>query len=695
MRKLLLMLLTAALTTLSSQALIVNNTAGHLAEAVDEDVNVTTLVISGTVDARDFLFITDSMNELTSLDMSQATVVPYDKGMALYGTVTAYNGNEIPRTAFFGKKLTTVSLPNNLETIGFAAFAGCYQLRSINLPASLTYIDDYAFAGSALTSIVVPSTVVSMGKGVFARCESMTSAVINSKFIGNFAFLGDYSLNSVSVGANVNYILKGAFNGCTALKNITFDPACNLTRIDDEAFINSGLENINIASMGIGTIGDWALAQTRLSSVNLPNGMTLLGEGALSHNPLLSSVNLPGMAHDNPPRHNAPSHGRTINEINDFTFAGDGLLHAGNMLKNGVSHIGNFAFYNVSQDMDTMRLPSTVVYLGDRAMAGMIGMQTLKTDAVDVPELGNEVWAGVDQPSIPLITPNSESNNLYKAADQWMNFFFEATEDDYILGDVNGDGFVNIADVTALIDYLLSGTGDVDPRAADVDQDSSVSITDVTALTDRLLGGSAKKSLKHLRALISEMSLTTSDIMSIDPVSLRAGETRTVDVALNNDEHEYVATQLEVVLPQGVRLVDVVGIDRGEEYSYYNIQHEIEENVYTIIGITLQMKPFAGQEGNIMRLKIAANEDFDATNAELVLTNVMLVTPENTIYLSDDAIARVNDGSGVEQIVGDKQIARVRYINVAGQESETPFDGVNIVVTTYTDGTSSTVKVMK
>lgn len=687
------MLLTAALTTLSSQALIVNNTAGHLAEAVDDDVNVTTLVISGTVDARDFLFITDSMNELTTLDLSQATVVPFDMGMALYGTATAYYGNEIPRTAFFGKKLTTVSLPNNLETIGFAAFAGCYQLHSITLPATLTYIDDYAFSGTALTSIQIPQTVVSMGKGVFSRCENMTSAVINSKFIGDFAFLGDYRLSSVSVGSNVEYILKGAFNGCTALKNITFDPACNLTRIDEEAFINSGLENINIATMGIGTIGDWALAQTRLSSVNLPNGMTALGEGALSHNPLLSSVNMPGMAHDNTPRHNAPSHGRTINHINDFTFAGDGLLNAGNMLKNGVSHIGNFAFYNVSQEMDTMRLPSTVVYLGDRAMAGMIGMQTLKTDAVDVPELGNEVWAGVDQPSVPLITPNSESNNLYKAADQWMDFFFEA--DDFILGDVNGDGVVNISDVTTLIDYVLSGEGDVDIRAADMNQDSLVNISDVTELIDFVLGGAANKSLKHLRALIGEMSLTTSDILNLETVSLHAGETGTVDVVLNNDEHEYIATQFEVVLPQGLRLVDVVGIDRGEEYSYYNIQHEVEKNVYTIIGVTYQMKPYAGQEGNIMRLKITANEDFDASDAEIVLTNVMLVTPEHLIYLADDAMARVNDGSGVEQIVTDRQIARVRYINVAGQESDTPFDGVNIVVTTYTDGTSSTVKVMK
>ena len=58
-------------------------------------------------------------------------------------------------------------------------------------------------------------------------------------------------------------------------------------------------------------------------------------------------------------------------------------------------------------------------------------------------------------------------------------------------GDVDGDGNVSIADVTALIDYLLSGNASgVNVSAADCDQDGSVSISDVTALIDYLLSGS-------------------------------------------------------------------------------------------------------------------------------------------------------------------------------------------------------------
>ena len=57
-------------------------------------------------------------------------------------------------------------------------------------------------------------------------------------------------------------------------------------------------------------------------------------------------------------------------------------------------------------------------------------------------------------------------------------------------GDVNNDGYVNIADVTDLIDYILSGdaTG-LNLDNADCDLDGSVGIADVTALIDYLLSG--------------------------------------------------------------------------------------------------------------------------------------------------------------------------------------------------------------
>ena len=55
-------------------------------------------------------------------------------------------------------------------------------------------------------------------------------------------------------------------------------------------------------------------------------------------------------------------------------------------------------------------------------------------------------------------------------------------------GDVNGDGVVNISDVTLLINYLLTGNAAAD-AAADCDLDGKAGIGDVTALVNYLLGG--------------------------------------------------------------------------------------------------------------------------------------------------------------------------------------------------------------
>lgn len=703
MRKLFFVLLMSAATVLGVHALTVNNTAGNLAQQVS-DTQITQLTVIGEMDARDFLFITNELTELTSVDLSQASIVPV-AGTMLYGTVTSYAADEIPRTAFFGKKLTSVSLPAGLKTIGFAAFAGCDQLQSVTLPASVTFIDDYAFSGSALTTVDLPASILGMGKGVFSRCEALQSASVNAQYVGDFAFLGDVQLSQVNLGSNVQFILRGVFNGCTALQSLNIDPACRLSRIDEEAFINSGLESIDVAAIGVGTIGDWAFAQTRLSSMVLPEGMSQLGEGSLAHNPLLTDVIFPGMGHAADPSGRgdgldgnmlmAPSHHRTITELKDYTFAGDSQLNAGSIIKNGVTSIGDYAFYNVSQEIDTMRLPASITYLGDRAMAGMIGMKVLKTAAADVPELGEEVWAGVDQPSVLLLPPSAESTELYKVADQWMNFFFMPIEDDFTLGDVNRDGFIDVADVTSLISYILGNEVDIDLRAANVNGDTDIDVADVTALIGIILGSEANMSTSSIRDGFNKRWTATTDAMVVPAVTLRPGETRSIEVALNNDEHDYTAMQFMVELPQGVTLKAVEGIDRGSSHSFFLRRHELNENLYCIMGVSLSLSTFAGNNGNVVKLTLTANGDFTPQGAEVLLSNIVLATPSTGVYYADDVKAPVNDATGIEQVVADKQVASTRYINVAGQESETPFSGVNIVVITYTDGTTSTVKVIK
>ncbi|MBQ1611319.1 MAG: hypothetical protein II087_05420, partial [Muribaculaceae bacterium] len=51
--------------------------------------------------------------------------------------------------------------------------------------------------------------------------------------------------------------------------------------------------------------------------------------------------------------------------------------------------------------------------------------------------------------------------------------------------------------------------------------------------------------------------------------------------------------------------------------------------------------------------------------------------------------------TGRDQPQTDKQVLSHTYYNLAGMSSSKPFDGVNIVVTRYTDGTQTATKVLK
>ncbi|MBR5117343.1 MAG: hypothetical protein IK100_01715, partial [Muribaculaceae bacterium] len=51
--------------------------------------------------------------------------------------------------------------------------------------------------------------------------------------------------------------------------------------------------------------------------------------------------------------------------------------------------------------------------------------------------------------------------------------------------------------------------------------------------------------------------------------------------------------------------------------------------------------------------------------------------------------------TGVGMINVNGNVKSVKYVNVAGIVSDVPFQGVNIVVTEYTDGSRTTTKMLK
>ena len=103
------------------------------------------------------------------------------------------NVTSIGDTAFYGcSGLTSVTIPNSVTSIGGSAFSRCSGLTSVTLPNSLTSISNAAFSGcSGLTSITLPNSVTSIGDRAFYECLNLSSLISSATVpptIGNEAF---------------------------------------------------------------------------------------------------------------------------------------------------------------------------------------------------------------------------------------------------------------------------------------------------------------------------------------------------------------------------------------------------------------------------------------------------------------------------------------------------------------------------
>ena len=83
---------------------------------------------------------------------------------------------------FSSDKISRVTLPNTIKTIGASAFENCTDLTMINLPEGLESIDILAFSGCVnLQHIELPSTIKTVKASTFKDCRSLLSVSLGKE----------------------------------------------------------------------------------------------------------------------------------------------------------------------------------------------------------------------------------------------------------------------------------------------------------------------------------------------------------------------------------------------------------------------------------------------------------------------------------------------------------------------------------
>ncbi len=166
--------------------------AGTLSTLItdDEKNTITNLTVSGSINSDDVATMKSMVTSgaLSVIDMSGATTTNTD-------LIESYTFEDC-------NKLTSISLPNGITSIGEEAFYYCSSLVSVTIPNSVTSIGQGAFSGcSKLTSITIPNSVTSIGSYAFYSCTDLASIIIPNSVtsIGDCAFYRCTSLAEVTL----------------------------------------------------------------------------------------------------------------------------------------------------------------------------------------------------------------------------------------------------------------------------------------------------------------------------------------------------------------------------------------------------------------------------------------------------------------------------------------------------------------
>ncbi len=295
----------------------------------------------------------------------------YDEASGLYYNITGNNTVEVTYTP-------------DLESTGFNSYVG-----DIEIPETIDYegatytvtaVGDGAFknCNGELNSVVVPNTVTAIGESAFSSCSYLRVVVLPNSVetIGNRAFADCWPLNSVRLPEGITVLPKELFINCSSLTSIEIPSS--VLRIEKRAFLGCALTSIDLPE-SVTHLGDSVFYYcSHLSSIDVPNTVEELGAGAFAYCYELRSVHLP----------------ENLTAIRDDLFNNCQVLDS-IRIPETVTEIGERAFLQCFH-LTEVHLPASVTSLGSSAFRACVGLTSFTIPAT-VRQLGNYLFQQCDR----------------------------------------------------------------------------------------------------------------------------------------------------------------------------------------------------------------------------------------------------------------------------------------------------------
>lgn len=261
-----------------------NDKSAVVAKAGGEDKVefLTSLTLHGSINSYDIFAIRTKMPNLHVLDLTDVEIVanPYE-----YYTGSYTENHRLGKNAFIDMtKLVEVHLPMHITEIGERAFAGCTNLRVIEMHEGIETIGSSAFvANRSMKRFDFPNGIKSVGSYLFSGCtnleeinfgEGLLTAENNLCYSWYWEEGRDWSgalnkLHTVRFPESTEYIGSSAFESCSSLKNVVLPKALKSLEWQTFAYCNS-LENVVLPS-GLYRIGGYAFRDcSSLRELRLP-----------------------------------------------------------------------------------------------------------------------------------------------------------------------------------------------------------------------------------------------------------------------------------------------------------------------------------------------------------------------------------------------------------------------------------------